>query len=70
VSKPIVEVLPGSFNSTIYRITAEYEEDVNNAVEHIIARYNPTGYGTRVEKKGMTKEGQYFAQVWRSNTCD
>lgn len=56
--------------STTYVVEAPTKEEVDVAVENLMGRYIPTGYGTKVMMNGRTNAGGFMAKVWRSNSCD
>jgi hypothetical protein len=44
---------------------------VQNAIDWLMEKYHPMGYGTRVESmEGNAIDGVVEARVWRSITCD
>ncbi len=55
--------------STTYLIEADTETKVDLAIEQLMGRYHPAGYGTRVQKKIRTATG-WTAEVYRANSCD
>ena len=69
MTDPRLSIISNAY-STTYLIEADTEDQVNLAIENIMGRYLPTGYGTQVRKKTKTSTGTFMAEVWRSNSCD
>lgn len=59
-----------SLGMTHYTVEAHDKDEVEDAIDHILRRYHPLGYGTTFSPAEQRADGSWIAHGHRANSAD